>query len=218
MTEARPRVQRSGLGPARADVLDHLRHAEQAEPLAAIAEAVQLSPSTTRFHLDALVRDGLVVRATDKPSGAGRPRALYRAGTVPVPDATEAAAYQGLAGALVRQLVSVADAAEHAEAAGFAWGSELAAERGDLQGVDRIVDLLGELTYRPAVVGNPPEAIEMRPCPFKDLLAIDAAVVCRLHLGLMRGLVADDPEVRVAELEPWVTPTTCIARLERHDA
>ncbi|WP_425953867.1 helix-turn-helix transcriptional regulator [Xylanimonas sp. McL0601] len=218
MAEARPRVQRTGLGPARADVLDHLRRSGQEEPLADIAEAVQLSPSTTRFHLDALVRDGLVIRETEKRAGAGRPRALYRAEAPRAPAPDEAAMYQGLAGALVRQLVSVANAGEQAEAAGYAWGTELAAERQDLEGVDRIVDMLGELSYRPEVVGKPPRAIEMRPCPFKDLLEIDAAVVCRLHLGLMRGLVADDPELRVTGLEPWTTPTTCVARLEHRHA
>jgi molybdopterin-guanine dinucleotide biosynthesis protein A len=116
--------------------------------LAAVADAVDLHPSTPRFHLDALVRE------TEKRDQPGRPRALYRA-TAAEPD-PEVVAYQSVAGALMRHLASAADnAGDEAEAAGFAWGTELADERPGQTGLERVVDVLGELGYQPTVGPEP---------------------------------------------------------------
>lgn len=214
MGETRGRVRRSGLGPARADVLRYLQGAGRAETATTIAAAARMHPNTARFHLDALIRDGLVVREYEKRTERGRPKTLFRA--EPAEPEASAASYRGLAGALMRHLASLTDDTEdEAEAAGFAWGEELAGDRSDGPGIDRVVGVLAEVGYGPTVVGQPAEAIEIRPCPFADLLDVEGNAICRLHLGLMRGLVADDQALTIAGLEPWATPTTCLARLGR---
>ncbi|MEN0070890.1 MAG: helix-turn-helix domain-containing protein [Propionicimonas sp.] len=218
MTAVRDRVPRAGLGPTRADVLAHLREAASAQPVTAIAAAVDLHPNTARFHLDALVDQHLVAREYEKRDRPGRPKLLYRAEPR---QPSEAAALQDLAGALVRHLDRLGDESDdQAEAAGRFWGEELAAERPDQSPLDRVVSTLAELGYQPTVVGEPAEAVVLTPCPLR---ALDIGEVppdrlpsiCRLHLGLMRGLLADDPEFGVGELHPLATPTSCVARLTR---
>ena len=71
------------LGPTRAEVLHHLRTRASAQGVEAVASAVGLHPSTTRFHLDALTEAGLVVREVENrgitrmvsTSGRGAPTA-----------------------------------------------------------------------------------------------------------------------------------------------
>lgn len=212
MAETRDRARRSGLGPARAEVLRYLRAAARAESTAAIAEAVGMHPNTARFHLDALLKDGLVVREYEKRTERGRPRTLFSA--EPAEPEPSAAAYQGLAGALLRHLGSISgDSEDEAEAVGFAWGGELARDQAAKPGLDRVVGVLADLGYRPSVVGEPAKAISVVPCPFRDLLAEGGNAICRLHLGLMRGLVADDGGLQITDLVPLATPTSCLAHL-----
>ncbi len=200
-----------GLGPTRAEVLEHLRSCGVAEPVSVIATAVGLHESTTRFHLDALTRAGLVLREAEERDLPGRPRVLYRAEYAPSPDH-----YQELAGALVKHFAGpIADRGKRAEEAGEAWGVELReglpAETADP--LPRLVGWLDRLGYQPELVPGPAPTIELRPCPYLDLAGSDPDTVCRLHLGLLRGLLHETDPWRVAALEPWVSPTRCVVRL-----
>lgn len=217
MTAVRERVARAGLGPTRADVLAHLRRAHAPQPVAAVAAAVGLHPNTARFHLDALADQHLVVRGYEKRARPGRPKLLYSAEPEPVADAR----FQDVVAALVRHLDRLGgNSGDEAEAAGWFWGEELAAADPAAAPLDRVVATLGRLGYQPRVVGEPAEAVMLTPCP---LLSLQIGAVepgrlpsaCRLHLGLMRGLLADDPDYAVGDLRPWATPTSCVVRLER---
>lgn len=218
MTVVRERTRRSGLGPTRAEVLAELRTAAVALPVTTIAAAVGLHPNSARFHLDALVDQGLVERADEQRDRPGRPKALYRA----VPHRlSQADALQGVARALVRHLGRLGgEPGEQAEAAGRMWGEELAAAAPTVTGIERVVTTLDALGYRP----RPGESddLVLTPCPLRSLL--DEAgpgglpSICRLHLGLMRGLVCDDPDLVVTGLDPLVTPDTCVAHLRRRPA
>jgi predicted ArsR family transcriptional regulator len=218
MTAVRDRVRRAGHGPSRADVLSHLREADRALPVTEIALAVGLHPNTARFHLDALVDQGLVVRDFEKRDRPGRPKLLYRAEPDPGSGAT---ALQDLAGALVRHLDRLGTGSDdQAEAAGRYWGEELAAAQPGRRPLDRVVSTLAELGYQPVLVGEPAELLSLTPCPLRSLPIGEAAPgellsICRLHLGLIRGLLADDPDYTVGTLEPLVTPTSCVAHLVR---
>ena len=64
----------AGERPRRAEVLDALRHADAPLGVADVAGRVGIHVNTARFHLDALVEEGTVVRALTQPSGPGRPR------------------------------------------------------------------------------------------------------------------------------------------------
>lgn len=200
-----------GLGPTRAEVLEHLRARGVPEPVSVIARAVGLHENTTRFHLDALTRAGLVHRQAENRRVPGRPRVLYRADPSPVRNH-----YQELAGALVRHYAGpMADRGRLAEEAGRAWGAELRQElpaQPDAP-LPRLVDCLARLGYQPKFFSGPPPSIDLRPCPYLDVAGTDPETVCRLHLGLLRGLVDETDPWLVAGLEPWVTPTRCVVHL-----
>ena len=80
---------------------------------------------------------------------------------------------------------------------------------------------LDALGYRPRA-GESDDMIVLTPCPLRSLLEESGPgglpSICRLHLGLMRGLVADDPDCTIPNLEVLVTPDTCVARVQRRAA
>ena len=206
-SEANPRLR--GFGPSRAEVLEHLRSTGAAEPVAVIAAVVGLHENTTRFHLDALTEAGLVYRVTEIRQQPGRPRVLYRA--EPAPTQTH---YHDLAAALVRHFAGpMDDRGSRAEQAGKAWGAELLAEStGPAEAMPRLMVCLARMGYQPELVAGPPPSIELRPCPYSELAGGDPETVCRLHLGLLRGLMDDKDPWEVSALEPYVTPERCIVR------
>jgi predicted ArsR family transcriptional regulator len=56
----------------------------------------------------------------------------------------------------------------------------------------------------------------MRPCPFLELARAHQDVICPIHLGLMRGALAElGVRTRATKLEPFVQPDLCVARLAR---
>lgn len=205
--------RRSVFGP-RGDVLAHLRQCAEPQSVDRIAQELGLRPNTARYHLDLLVRDGLAVRQAERPSRRGRPRMLYAAAS-PDPDAA-AQSYRSLADALMHQLVALPiDANGAAEEAGYAWGSALAAHRPGRAGLVRVVEALGEVGHDMTLIGAPAIAIELQPCPFDDLLATAGDAVCRLHLGLMRGLVCDDERLAIAGLRRRLAPGACVVHLAK---
>lgn len=212
------RARHRGLGPARAEVLATLRNATRPQPVQAVADAVGLHPNTARFHLDALVAAGFSTREYEQRDRPGRPKLLY--GAVPQPP-SEAAVLQDVALALIHHLGQLeGGAGEQVEAAGRRWGEQLAATHRAQPSLDRVVSILDGLGYQPELVGDPAEVIVLTPCPLHSLLEDDGPglpSVCRLHLGLMRGLLDDDPGLSVEALEPLTTPATCVARLLRGD-
>jgi predicted ArsR family transcriptional regulator len=213
-TEANPRAR--GFGPSRAEVLEHLRSASAAEPVSVIAAAVGLHENTTRFHLDALIELGLVYREAESRQLPGRPRVLYGAEVAPTP-----AHYQDLARAMVRHFAApMADRGIRAEQAGEAWASELLAARPSepAQPLPRFLACLSRLGYRPTFVDGPRPFINLKPCPYAELAAEDPETVCRLHLGLIRGLLDDTDPWVVTALEPYATADRCVVRLALREA
>ena len=212
-SEATPRVR--GFGPSRAEVLEHLRSTGAAEPVATIATAVGLHENTARFHLDALTNVGLVHRELEGRRKAGRPRVLYRADAAPHQEP-----YLDLAAALVRHYAGpMDDRGNRAEMAGKAWGAELLIGQSSdpADALPRLVDCLDTMGYQPHLVDGPPPSIELKPCPYAALAGEDPDIVCRLHLGLVRGLLHEGDPWKVDALEPYVTPELCVVRLSAKD-
>ena len=57
-------------------------------------------------------------------------------------------------------------------------------------------------------------ALVMHRCPFRELAELYPRVVCGFHAGLIDGALAElDAPVRLGDLEPWATPTSCVARI-----
>lgn len=56
--------------------------------------------------------------------------------------------------------------------------------------------------------------IPLRHCPFREVAEQHQEVVCSLHLGLMRGVLAEvRAPLRADRLEPFVEPSLCLAHL-----
>lgn len=113
-------------GSSRAGVLRVLRSRGDLMRVEDLAEAVNLSLSAVRFHLDRLIADGLVRTSKEPRQTPGRPRVMYQA--VPEEAVDDGAAYRHLAILLADELVGRGGAAA-GEAAGRAWARQVFATR-----------------------------------------------------------------------------------------
>jgi predicted ArsR family transcriptional regulator len=213
------RRHRALTDPSRSRI--HARLADEG-PLDAreLAAHVGLHVNTVRVHLKALADAGLVTSETQPPSGRGRPRVAYRA-TAAAGDAG-ARHYRLLAEILTALVARYGpEAAAQLEEIGEAWGRYLMdappriASAGDERAVEKLVELLAELGFQPQLErGTRGRRILMRPCPFLELAREHQDVICPIHLGLMRGALAElGARTRATKLEPFVRADVCVARL-----
>ena len=208
------RRHRALADPSRAKILSELT---DHGPLDAreVARRVGLHVNTVRVHLTALADAGLVASDTTAPRGRGRPRLVYRA-TAAEPD--DGRRYRLLAEILTALVARFRpDATAQLEEIGEAWGHYMVespppyASVPDEEAVERLLALLAEIGFEPALDER---RILMRPCPFLELARRHQDVVCPIHLGLMRGALAElGAETRAERLEPFVRPDLCVAAL-----
>lgn len=211
--------------PRHAEVLDALRHADAPLSVADVARQLGIHVNTARFHLDALVASGAAITALESSSGPGRPRTVYR--PRPGMDRGGIRSYQLLAQILLSHLSSAGPgAADDATQAGRAWGGFLVGAPPPFQhltdeaAVGQLTGLLDELGFAPvAEPGTVPAVIRLRHCPFLELAEGYDQLVCRIHLGLMQGALAElRTSVAATRLEPFAEPDACLARLEHATA
>ncbi|MFB9924264.1 helix-turn-helix transcriptional regulator [Amycolatopsis halotolerans] len=209
------------LGESRARVLDALRSEGGPVAVPDVAAQVGLHPNTARFHLDGLVESGLAERQAEDRTRPGRPRTVY------VAVAEEAAegrrSYRLLAEMLTGLIAeNVADPGKAAESAGEAWGRYLAdrpppTRRVDeAEGLRRLSTVLSDAGFAPDPDGDLERpVIRLRHCPFREVAEEHRDVVCGLHLGLMRGVLAEVRAPLTAErLEAFVEPSLCLAHVK----
>lgn len=215
--------------PRRREVLEVLRTAPAPLGVAETARRMGLHPNTVRFHLDALVADGLVERRTVAPTGPGRPRTVH---TVrPGMDRAGHRDYRLLARMLLSRWAAAdpAGAREEAMETGRAWGRFLVDPLPPYEpatpgrSVAALLDLLNGLGFAPqpegeeranGESGRTPERIRLRHCPFLELAEEQGRLVCPLHLGLMQGALAElGAPLTATTLEPFATPDSCVAHL-----
>jgi predicted ArsR family transcriptional regulator len=189
------------LGRSREHVLELLRDTEGPLTAAEVADRCALHPNTARFHLDALVEAGLAARGRGPGRGLhapGRPAVGYRAAGAAQPGAPSGERrYRLLAQMLAGLVTDLADdPALNAERAGREWGEYLAEpspphrEPSAADALTRLTELLASIGFAPQVQpGKAPDAAEMLlcECPFREVAREHQAVVCSLHLGLIRG-------------------------------
>lgn len=208
------------LGESRGRVLAVLQDVGEPLGVAEVAKRVGLHSNTARFHLDALVEAGLVERASEEREQPGRPRTLYTAR----PDAARAGmrSYRLLAEILASYVAAESpQPAQAAEQTGEAWGRYLADRPPPFQRIDadkateQVVDTLGEIGFAPeSVTVGRQRQILLHHCPFRETAEKHGEVVCSIHLGLMRGMLAAiDAPIDAERLEPFVEPNLCIAHL-----
>ena len=203
-------------------MLDAIQRAAEPVGVSEIANRIGVHPNTVRFHLEALVDDGIVERVPDTPSGPGRPRAGYRAR--PGLARGGARRYRVLAEILLSHLSATSDdPAAAATAAGRTWGGHLVPRPAPSRkvtrddAVNRLTAMLGDLDFAPEPVAGehgPPDRIRLRHCPFLELAEPHRDLVCPLHLGLMQGALTElRAPVTVTALTPFAETTACLAHL-----
>lgn len=214
LTDPEPRPV---FGESRARVLDVLRASGEPVAVQEVADQVGLHPNTARFHLDGLVDAGLAERHSEVRTQPGRPRTVYSASAADVPAGQRS--YRLLAEMLTSLVAdSLPEPGQAAETAGEAWGRYLAerpapSQRIDAaEGVRRLSAVLADAGFAPDPVQGP--VIPLRHCPFREVAEQHQDVVCSLHLGLMRGVLAEvRAPLRAEKLEPFVEPSLCLAHL-----
>ncbi|WP_103381654.1 helix-turn-helix transcriptional regulator [Pseudonocardia dioxanivorans] len=212
----------------REQILEIVQQALEPVEVGEVARAAGIHPNTARFHLDALVADGVLDCAAGAPAGRGRPRHTYRAR--PGQARGTARRYQLLAEILLSHLeLSGEDAADKATTAGRAWGAYLAPRPAPARAVrpdaalTQLLTMLGDLDFAPEPVHTRPDGVDtadwpdvvrLRHCPFLELAVPQRDLVCRVHLGLMQGALAElKAPVSVTSLVPFEEPGACLAHL-----
>jgi predicted ArsR family transcriptional regulator len=116
------------------------------------------------------------------------------------------------------------DPSSAAEATGRAWGGFLAgpdrlhagAKREADASVDMVARMMERLGFAPEVQRSGPIVeLKLHNCPFREVAERNPNVVCALHLGILRGALEESAAtVEATGLQPFVTPSVCIASLE----
>jgi len=189
--------------PTRRALYSYIAAQDRAVSRDEAASATGTKRATAAFHLERLVDDGLLEARFARVSGrtgpgAGRTAKLYararRQITISLPPRRYEVAAEVLAGALEaagREATPVSEAL--ARAAGQA-GRQIAAGGADL------AELLTRSGYEPRQ--GPDGRIHLANCPFHDLLARHAELVCAMNLHLLQGLIGDLGVCAQARLDP----------------
>jgi predicted ArsR family transcriptional regulator len=210
------------LDPLRWRLYQHIRTSGRAVGRDEAARATAVSRNLAAFHLDRMADAGLLPVVYGRLSGrcgrgAGRPAKLYRVAArhleVSLPATRYALAARILATSLEER---AADEPPEAAARRVAW--RVGAELGDK--LRRLVNGGGDRTLAKAAVeelGYEPVAtadrIELRNCPFDELVGLHQGVICGMNHALLDGLLAAlGTEGLVAE-GPLARPRLCCVRL-----
>ena len=162
------------------------------------ARAVRISRALAAFHLDKLVREGLLDasyrRLTGRRGpGAGRPAKLYRRSARQLDVTVPQRRYELAGRVFARALTAAAPAARTwldrvARGEGRSLGADARRRAGPGAGPDALLEsalaLLDEWGYEPARVNG---EVRLRNCPFDALANECRPLVCGMNLALLRA-------------------------------
>ena len=176
--------------PSRAKIVEILAKSPDGATVFGIAEAMDLHHNAVRTHLSVLARAGLVWSEREKATGRpGRPRIIFR--LTDSEAAGEVASRKELLDLLLRLVARARVSRVEIEAVGVEEGRILAARGSSL------VDALQRTGFAPDDITDADQAARgerhliLRHCPFAEAAAGEhGEMVCALHLGIARGLVA----------------------------
>lgn len=207
--------------PSRVRILEVLQEAEAPLGARELGTRVGLHLNTVRSHLRVLAEAGLASPRREERTRPGRPRVLYEA-TAEALDAPAVASYRLLAQVLASYLAgSERDPGARAEEAGRAWGAHLVRKPPPFtsiskeETIDEVVRLHEQFGFRPELRrAKSGREIVLKRCPFQEVATAYQAVVCPVHLGLMRGALAElGTGVEADWLEPFAEPGACVGHL-----
>jgi len=197
-------------------VVEELRGTPEGLDVKELATRLGLHPNSVRWHLGALVGEGLVGATPQTTARRGRPRMIYKLRPAALEGTRDE--YRLLATILTGTVAEEGGAAA-AERNGAAWGRYLVSrplpliQQTDADATDAVVELLDGQGFAPEASGR---EILIRRCPFHDLAEAQPEVVCAVHKGLIDGALAElGSDLRVESLDPFATPDLCVARLSR---
>ena len=179
------------------------------------AEALRIPRATAAFHLDRLVRSGLLEvsfqRLTGRSGpGAGRPAKLYHRSDREVAVSLPQRRYDFAA----RLLAAALEEAERRGTAPSTVLAELARGRGERLGRQAVgkplLQVLEDYGFEPRVDDD---RVLLGNCPFHALVGEHAELVCGMNLELLTGLLAGLAASGVAA-RPTPDPGGCCVRLE----
>ena len=181
---------------------------------------VGIHANTARFHLESLVDAGLAAREAETSAQPGRRRILY-SGTLPNQTHERAQGYRLLAEILTSTIANkFPEVGKEMYDVGLQWGSYLTSRPAPFETLDedeighRVMDKLDALWFAPELVATPRPHLLFHNCPFIESAREAPDVVCRLHVGMVNGSLAELRSTRrVVELDPIVCPHTCWAWL-----
>lgn len=165
------------------------------------AEAMGVGRTVAAFHLDKLLRAGLLTaefaRPADRPGGpgAGRPAKRYRrAGTeisVSLPQRRYALVADLLAQAVGAASAAGTDAARETRAAARRYGRSLGGQvtgprRGGRGRLRPLLPVLSDQGFEPYEDRG---LLRLRNCPFRSISERHPGLVCGMNLELVRGLL-----------------------------
>jgi predicted ArsR family transcriptional regulator len=204
---------------SRVHILDLLRDSDTPLDVAQIATRSALHPNTVRFHLKILLDAALVCCRTDPQGGSGRPRLVYTATTEGL-GGQHLDGFQLFADILASHLAAsstiptgLAEEAGHAFARRRRRTSQPVAAVSIDEAVHRLVAMFAELGFEPELARQGQEVqIRLHACPFWTIASKYPTVVCSMHLGLLRGTLAELGAPTMATgLRPFVEPHLCVA-------
>lgn len=204
-------------GERRADILSTITQAPRGLGIRALAEATGIHENTVRFHLGRLIDEGLVEKRVGASSGPGRPPLTFAARRDR--DGAGHDNYELIARVLSEFLDTNSDEpGAMAQEAGRHWGRQRGAGQVTSEpdvALEELTRVLDETGFAPDLQTEPDGAsVQVHNCPFMSIARQDQTVPCGVHLGLMEGfLEASGAAVKVDRLEPFVTPTLCVAHL-----
>lgn len=177
-----------------------------------LSTRLSLHANTLRPHLRRLEEVGLVSSETRKGTGAGRPQTVYSA--VGVDD--HAGRDYRLLAEILTPLVSGVRRHERAQEMAREWGAYLVARSAPKPAARRAPGPdLAVLQVAMAEAGFDPRFrrrsartvdITLRACPFRDLQAEHADLICGVHKGLLEGILASSrPALTLTGFEPEPT-------------
>ena len=151
----------------------------------------------------------------------GRPRVLYEAAAEPL-DERALASYRLLVQILASHLAgSERNPSARAEEAGRLWGAQLVRRPppsttiSKEETINQVVRLHQQYGFRPQLrQAKNGQEIVLKRCPFQELATTYQTVICPVHLGLMRGALAElRTGIETDWLKPFAEPGACVAHL-----
>lgn len=202
-----------------------IRHAD-------IAKTLGGHPNAVRPHLEALVSAQLLSAGEIRDGHRGRPPRIYHVtskGHAALSQHT-AAGNGALVGALTAFMLTSGHGPEDAHRVGRIWGDALEdsphsptndgdatpisrstpAADAPTQAVTRVVDVMDSLGFEPDLQAvESGHTVTLKACPMLELAQQNPEFICRIHEGLIAGVMEREGTPAQVHLRPFATQTAC---------